>query len=104
MVGLNQDRSIRKIKGPHRPIHSERARARVLSALEVVDFIVLFGDKTPLKLIKVIKPDVLVKGSDWSTDKIVGAKEVLSWGGNVKRIPLLAGYSTTQTIHKLENV
>jgi len=102
IVGLNNDRSIRKIKGPNRPIHPERARATVLSALEMIDYIVLFGEETPIRLIKAIQPHVLVKGGDWKIAQMVGAPEVKSWGGQVKQIPLVKGYSTTCALQKLK--
>ena len=101
IVGINNDQSVRAIKGRARPINPEKARAGVLAALETVDFIVLFSEETPLRLICAIQPDVLVKGSDWKANAIVGSKEVASWGGRVKRLPLVTGYSTTKTIHKM---
>ena len=101
IVGLNRDRSVRKIKGPKRPINSEQARAHVLSALEAVDFVVPFGEETPLRLINHVKPNILVKGGDWPLTKIVGYQEVKSWNGTVKRIPFLKGCSTTSILHKL---
>ena len=101
IVGLNSDRSVRRIKGKGRPVNSEGDRACVLSALASVDFISIFSEETPLTLIKLVKPDVLVKGSDWKTGQIAGAKEVLSWGGKVKRVTLLKGRSTTATIQRL---
>ena len=102
VVGLNSDRSVQRIKGKGRPINFERDRACVLSALASVDFVCVFNEETPLDLIKLIKPDALVKGSDWKTAQITGAKEVLSWGGKVKRVTLLKGRSTTATIEKLK--
>ena len=101
VVGLNSDRSVREIKGSSRPVNSENARAIVLSALEAVDFVVVFGERDPLRLICTVKPHVLVKGSDWQIQKMVGAKEVKAWNGTVRRIPLLKGYSTTGCIKKL---
>lgn len=98
IVGLNSDRSVRTIKGPSRPINDEIARALVLSALEAVDHVVLFEEPTPLRLIEVIKPHVLAKGADWPAEKIAGSKEIKAWGGRLKRIPLVEGYSTTRIL------
>ncbi len=100
IVGLNTDDSVRRLKGPLRPIVPERERAQVLAALSAVDAVVLFGESTPLKLVKAIRPDVLVKGGDYSEEEVVGAREVRSWGGRVELIPLVAGVSTTRLIAK----
>ncbi|MFA5270937.1 MAG: adenylyltransferase/cytidyltransferase family protein [Candidatus Omnitrophota bacterium] len=99
VVGLNSDSSIRKIKGPSRPIMNQRARTRVLSAIEYVDFIVLFDDNTPLEIIKKIKPDVLVKGEDWEKDKIIGRE----FAKKIFRIKFHPGYSTSAIIEKIKN-
>lgn len=88
VVGLNTDASVRRLKGPQRPVQGQVARAEVLSALRDVDLVVLFGEDTPLKLILALQPDVLVKGADYREDAIVGSAEVRSWGGRVVRIPL----------------
>ncbi len=101
IVGVNSDASVRRLKGPHRPINSLRDRLRVLAGLESVDAVISFSGDTPLTLIKKIKPDVLVKGGDWSVDLIVGAKEVLSWGGEVVTIPVRKGRSTTKILKKI---
>lgn len=101
IVGLNSDSSVKRIKGDSRPINSEKDRAEVLSELECVDYVVLFNEDTPEKLIEIITPDVLVKGSDWEHDKIVGAEHVKSKGGKVKRVKLLKGRSTTDTINRM---
>ncbi len=101
IVGLNSDSSIRRIKGKGRPIFSEKDRAFVLSSVDAVDYIVIFDEDTPLKLIKAIEPDVLVKGSDWKKNSIVGREIVESLGGRVVRIPVLKGFSTTSIIKKL---
>jgi rfaE bifunctional protein nucleotidyltransferase chain/domain len=98
VVGLNTDASIRRIKGPLRPINRNRDRAAVLSALASVDYVVLFGQDTPAHLIDAIIPDVLVKGADWKEDAIVGADVVRANGGTVKRIRLTRGRSTTNVI------
>src|SRR3989338_422519 len=86
VVGLNSDRSVRSIKGRGRPLNSELDRARVLSALASVDYVAIFDEETPVKLIRAIRPHVLVKGADWSKQKIAGGKDVLSWGGEIKRV------------------
>jgi rfaE bifunctional protein nucleotidyltransferase chain/domain len=98
VVGLNSDASIRAIKGPERPVNSEDSRARVLAALGCVDYVTIFGEETPLNLIKSLMPDILVKGADWPVDKIVGAREVMANGGQVINIPTVEGYSTTNVI------
>lgn len=101
VLGLNTDRSVRALKGDSRPVVNEADRARVLAALESVDAVILFDDDTPLNLIKTIRPDVLAKGSDYSEEQVVGAKEVRTWGGQVALIDLVAGRSTTALINKL---
>lgn len=102
IVGVNTDRSVKTYKDPSRPINPEQDRIKVLTALACVDFAILFGEPTPLQLILKIKPDVLVKGADWALKDIVGAKEVMSWGGKVKRIPLVQGRSSTRIIKRLK--
>ena len=101
IVGLNTDRSVREIKGEGRPIFNEKDRATVLCALIYVDYVVLFDDPTPQKLIEAIKPDVLVKGGDYKLDQIVGREVVEKVGGKVVIIPEVPGYSTTEIINKL---
>ncbi len=101
VVGLNSDSSVRGLKGAERPVNNESDRARVLSSLGCVDFVVIFSDETPLNLIKVIRPDVLVKGADWQEDEIAGAKEVKSWGGRVERIIFEHDCSTSKTIDRI---
>ena len=101
IVGVNSDRSVKSYKGPHRPIHGENDRLRVLAALESVSFAVLFSESTPLNLIEKIRPHILVKGGDWKKDQMVGATEVESWGGEVKRISFVLGRSTTKALKKL---
>ena len=95
IIGLNSDSSTRRLKGPNRPITDEKSRACLLASLFFVDAVVLFNEDTPFTLIEAIKPDVLVKGADYSIDKIVGADVVLSNGGEVKTLKYLDGYSTT---------
>ncbi|HFQ79934.1 MAG TPA: D-glycero-beta-D-manno-heptose 1-phosphate adenylyltransferase, partial [Desulfobacterales bacterium] len=101
VVGLNSDASVRAIKGPARPINDENSRARVLAALGCVDYVTIFNEETPLTLIKLLRPQILVKGADWSVDSIVGGKEVIAWGGEVINIPLVAGCSTTSVIERI---
>jgi len=101
IVGLNSDSSARRVKGPGRPINSERDRLRVLAALEAVDYVTLFSEDTPLELIRQIHPRVLVKGADWEKARIVGAREVESWGGRVRQIPLVRGRSTTRVLKRI---
>ncbi len=101
IVGLNTDESVRRLKGPNRPINTLQNRAYLLASLYFVDAIIPFDEDTPLELIKAVKPDILVKGADYELDRIVGAKEVLSWGGKVERIPLVEGLSTTALIEKI---
>jgi len=100
IVAINTDASVSGLKGPNRPIVGELERARVLAALAAVDAVVIFGEPTPLELILAVRPDVLVKGGDYGVDTVVGAREVLSWGGQVKIVPLVAGFSTTRLIEK----
>jgi rfaE bifunctional protein nucleotidyltransferase chain/domain len=103
VVGLNSDDSVKRLnKGAERPIHPQDKRADVLAALLCVDYISIFDEDTPLELIQKIKPDVLVKGGDYTIDKIVGADFVQSYGGSVAIIPLLEGYSTTDIVNKLK--
>jgi len=102
VVGLNSDRSIRQIKGNSRPILSEKDRAGILAALESVDFVTLFSEPTPAKLIARLKPDVLVKGGDYQLGKIVGSGSVRKNGGKVVTFPLVKGRSTTNIIKKLK--
>ncbi len=101
VVGLNSDDSVRRLKGPGRPVRSVAERAYVLAAVECVDLVVVFSEDTPLKLVKALKPDVIVKGGDYSEDTIVGASEVKKWGGRVVVVPLTPGQSTTAIIRKL---
>jgi len=103
VLGLNDDLSIRSIKGPSRPINNEQQRARVLAALGCVDAVVLFGEDTPLSLITELCPDVLVKGADWEEDEIAGAREVKAAGGRVERIPFVNQTSTTSMIEKIRS-
>jgi D-beta-D-heptose 7-phosphate kinase / D-beta-D-heptose 1-phosphate adenosyltransferase len=101
ILGLNTDRSVSALKGPTRPVVHEGDRARVLAALASVDAVILFDEDTPLQLIDAIRPDVIVKGDDYTEEQVVGGKEVKSWGGSVKLIPLMQGRSTSNIIKKL---
>jgi D-beta-D-heptose 7-phosphate kinase/D-beta-D-heptose 1-phosphate adenosyltransferase len=101
IVGLNSDDSIRRLKGKDRPIQAEAARAAVLASLASVDLVVVFGEDTPVELIKALRPDVLVKGADYRLDQVVGADLVQGWGGRVLLAELAAGHSTTATIRKI---
>ena len=102
IIGVNTDNSVSSIKGPSRPIIDEVTRATKLAALLFVDAVILFGEDTPLTLIDAVKPDVLVKGGDYTIDTIVGADAVLSRGGKVDIIPFLPGHSTTAIIDKIK--
>jgi len=105
IVGVNSDASVkRQGKGDDRPINSEQDRMMVLAALESVSLVVLFDEDTPLNLILACKPDVLVKGGDWTPDRIVGAKEVQGWGGSVHSIPFLHERSTTALLKKIRSL
>ena len=102
VIGVNSDASVRRLKGPSRPLTGEKDRLRVLAALEAVDYVTLFSEDTPLRLIEKIRPHILVKGADWKEDQIVGAKEVRSWGGRVKRIRLVPGRSTSALVRRIQ--
>ena len=101
LIGLNSDASVRRLKGPSRPICCETDRATVLSALQVVDALTLFDEDTPEELIGTLLPDILVKGADWAVEQIAGARAVLNHGGAVLTIPLLEGRSTSSIIEKI---
>jgi rfaE bifunctional protein nucleotidyltransferase chain/domain len=101
VVALNSDASVRRLKGPDRPVRSESERAYVLGALAMVDAVVIFEQDTPLELIKALEPDVLVKGGDYTEVNVVGSQEVRSMGGRVVIIPLTPGHSTTAIVEKL---
>ena len=101
VVGVNSDESVRRLKGPTRPIRSDAERSYVLAGLECVDLVVVFPEDTPLNLVKLLRPDVIVKGGDYSEWTIVGATEVKGWGGRVVVVPLTPGHSTTNIIRKL---
>lgn len=103
VVGLNSDDSVRELKGPERPVNKEYARSRMLAALSFVDGLTVFSEKTPKELITYLLPDILVKGSDYSVETIVGADVVLGNGGEVKTIDLVEGYSTSNIIEKIKD-
>lgn len=103
VVGVNSDESVRRLKGPERPVRTEEDRAYVLAALAMVDVVVVFSEDTPLELITALRPDVLVKGGDYAESTVVGAKEVRAWGGKVAIIPLIPGHSTTSIIQRLRD-
>lgn len=101
VVGLNSDASVRRLKGPDRPVRVESERAYVLAALEAVDVVTVFEEDTPLELVRHLRPDVIVKGGDYAPETVVGAAEVRSWGGECVIIPLTPGQSTTGIIARL---
>lgn len=101
IVGLNSDDSVRRIKGPPRPLQPEGDRAAVLAGLAAVDLVVIFAEDDPGALIAALLPDVLVKGADWAEDEIVGAAAVKAAGGRVVRVPLTAGKSTTDLLERI---
>lgn len=101
IVALNSDRSVKEIKGPKRPIMPETDRLELIEAMEMVDYVVLFDEADPTRLIDAIKPDVLAKGADWSADKVVGAELIEKSGGRVVRIPYLQGFSTSEIIERI---
>ena len=103
VIAINSDESIRKIKGPQRPIHPERDRAELLAALQFVDYVTIFGQDTPHELLALIKPDVLAKGSDWGAE-IHGREVVEKYGGEVVSIPIRPGRSTTNVIKQIKQL
>ncbi|HMU10303.1 MAG TPA: D-glycero-beta-D-manno-heptose 1-phosphate adenylyltransferase [Ferruginibacter sp.] len=103
IVGVNTDASVKRLKGESRPVNNENSRALLLASLLMTDAVILFEEDTPLNLIATILPDVLVKGGDYTIDQIVGAKEVMANGGEVKIVPILEGFSTTSIIQKMKD-
>ena len=101
VVGLNSDASVKALKGKGRPLNRQRERALVLSALGCVDYVVTFGERTPLKLIEAVRPHVLAKGGDWKKDRIIGSGFVKENGGKVISVPFVRGFSTTGIMKKL---
>lgn len=102
IVGMNSDASVKRLKGEDRPVYNEGSRTLLMASLVMVDAVIVFEEDTPIELIKAIKPDVLVKGGDYSLDQIVGAADVIAYGGEVKRVPILDGFSTTGIIEKMK--
>ncbi len=101
VVGLNSDHSVSRIKGPKRPIVSQKARAAVMAALESVDFVIIFNEDTPADLIKALKPDILIKGADWKGKTVAGAESVIQNGGKVEFVKYIPNFSTTNIIEKI---
>lgn len=104
VVAINSDTSIKTIKGNKRPIINQKDRLRIVAALESVDYVALFKETTPLRLIRLLKPDILVKGADWNKDNIVGSDFALSYGGRVSTIKFVKGRSTTNLIKKIAQI
>ena len=102
IIGLNADSSVKRIKGESRPINDQNSRAALLASLFFVDGVVMFDEDTPLNLISYLLPDILVKGADYAVENIVGAKEVIANGGEVKTITFVEGYSSTSIINKIK--
>jgi D-beta-D-heptose 7-phosphate kinase/D-beta-D-heptose 1-phosphate adenosyltransferase len=100
IIGLNSDNSVRKLKGENRPVQDQNTRALILSAFSFIDFVIIFDQETPYELIKLIKPDFLVKGADYKPEEIVGYDILQNYGGQVKTIELVKGHSTTNIIGK----
>jgi D-glycero-beta-D-manno-heptose 1-phosphate adenylyltransferase len=101
VVALNTDASVKRLKGPTRPIQDENSRAEIMAALGAVDYVTLFDEPTPEDVIKVVRPDVLVKGGDWKVEQIAGGKFVQSYGGEVRSLQFVQGHSTTSIINKI---
>lgn len=102
VIGVNADASVKRLKGPTRPVQNENDRAEILAALQAVDFTVIFTEDTPANLIEKVRPDILVKGGDWKIDQIVGAPFVQSYGGKVMSLQFVDGKSTTKIIEKAQ--
>ena len=103
VLGLNSDNSVKRIKGPDRPVNDQHSRAIILASMQFIDLVVFFDEDTPYELIKKVQPDVLVKGNDYKPDEIVGADIVTAKGGTVQTIQLTPGFSTTGIINKLKD-
>jgi D-beta-D-heptose 7-phosphate kinase/D-beta-D-heptose 1-phosphate adenosyltransferase len=103
IIGVNSDASVKKLKGPQRPINHEKSRSLLLSNLAIVDAVIIFNEQTPLELIKALLPDVIVKGGDYTVDQIVGSKEVIANGGRVVINPIVEGFSTTGIIQMIKS-
>ena len=103
VVGLNSDSSVKKIKGKNRPVKRQGERGALLAALEFVDYVTIFNERTPERLIKALTPDILVKGADWKKKDIVGSNHVKKTGGRVVTVPFVKGYSTTRILKRIKN-
>jgi D-beta-D-heptose 7-phosphate kinase/D-beta-D-heptose 1-phosphate adenosyltransferase len=103
IVGLNSDESVKRLKGSGRPVNNQQDRARLLAALQCVDAVVVFEEDAPARLIEEVKPDILVKGGDYSLDQVVGASYVQSYGGRVEILPYVSGYSSSNILEKLKH-
>jgi rfaE bifunctional protein nucleotidyltransferase chain/domain len=103
IVGVNSDESVKQIKGPARPVLPEADRCELLGAMEMVDFVILFNEPDPYDLIAAIQPDVLVKGGDWNSERIIGADLVEEGGGRVVVVPYIKGFSTTEILERIRN-
>lgn len=104
VIGMNSDNSVRRLKGPSRPVNRQGDRARVLASLECVDFLTIFNEPTPAALIEKLSPDILVKGGDWKSRDIVGGDFVKSYGGKVVSLKFVKGYSTTGLLKKITSI
>jgi rfaE bifunctional protein nucleotidyltransferase chain/domain len=104
VIGLNSDDSVKRLKGPERPLNNNDSRSRALAALSFVDAVVFFSEDTPYELISTVKPDILVKGGDYLADKIVGSDIVKENGGEVRTIPFTEGFSTTSFIERIKSI
>lgn len=103
IVALNSDASVRKLKGKGRPVNKLADRLEVMASLEAVDYVTWFNELTPLKLIRLVRPKVLVKGGDWKVSQMIGATDVMSWGGKAKSLPYIKGRSTTRIIRRAKS-
>jgi rfaE bifunctional protein nucleotidyltransferase chain/domain len=103
IVGVNSSKSVQKLKGPSRPINSSQSRSTLLAAFEFIDLVIIFEEDTPIELIKTLRPNILVKGGDYTLEKVVGAYEVNKYGGHVEIIPFLTGYSTSSIVTKIQS-
>ncbi|MFH1577576.1 MAG: D-glycero-beta-D-manno-heptose 1-phosphate adenylyltransferase [Candidatus Omnitrophota bacterium] len=101
IVAINSDRSVKKLKGKNRPVKKLKSRMAIIAALESVDFVTYFRETTPFEIIKLLKPDILIKGGDWNKDRIVGKDIVRDYGGQIKTIPYIKGYSSSKIIRRL---
>jgi D-beta-D-heptose 7-phosphate kinase/D-beta-D-heptose 1-phosphate adenosyltransferase len=104
IVGLNSDNSVFRLKGTGHPVMPQNERAEILTSLSMVDFVVIFEEDDPLNLIKLIRPDILVKGGDYTMDEVVGRKEIESWGGRVELFPYIKGVSTSDIISRIKSI